>query len=96
LLRTLALHKGLSVPDRVFGLAWSGTMTEPRIAGVLENLAEGVTEIYCHPASRDGFAGAARGYRYADELAALTSPAIRGALRACGARSGGYSDFTPR
>jgi hopanoid biosynthesis associated protein HpnK len=96
LLRTLARHNGLCVPDRVFGLAWSGTMTEPRIAGVLGCLAEGLTEIYCHPASRDGFTGAARGYRYADELAALTSPAITNALRACGALTGGYSDFAPR
>ena len=96
LLRTRARHKGLWAPDRVFGLAWSGTMTEPRIAGMLENLADGVTEIYCHPASSGDFAGAARGYRYADEVAALTSPAIREALRACGARSGGYSDFAPR
>jgi hopanoid biosynthesis associated protein HpnK len=96
LLRRRVRHKGLSIPDRVFGLAWSGAMTEARVTGVLENLADGVTEIYCHPAITDRFAGAVDGYRYADELAALTSPAVRDALRASGARSGGFSDFAPR
>lgn len=84
---------GLSAPDRVFGLAWSGTMTEQRIAGVLRYLPAGLTEIYCHPATADSFAGATRGYRYADELAALTAPGVREILRAAGARSGGFSDF---
>jgi hopanoid biosynthesis associated protein HpnK len=87
---------GLAAPDRVFGLAWSGAMTEPRIAGVLHSLPEGLTEIYCHPATTDRFAGAARDYRYADELAALTAPAIKDALRASGAQSGGFSDFAAR
>ncbi|HET7031524.1 MAG TPA: hopanoid biosynthesis-associated protein HpnK [Casimicrobiaceae bacterium] len=96
LLRRRVRRRGLSVPDRVFGLAWSGAMTEQRILGVLANLADGVTEIYCHPASADRFAGAARGYRYADEVAALTAPAVRDALLASGARSGGFSDVAPR
>jgi hopanoid biosynthesis associated protein HpnK len=96
LLHRRVRRNGLSSPDRVFGVAWSGAMTEPRVIGVLENLAEGVTEIYCHPATTDRFAGAAHGYRYADELAALTSPAVKDALHASGARSGGFADFAPR
>jgi hopanoid biosynthesis associated protein HpnK len=96
LLRRRVRHKGISVPERVFGLAWSGAMTEPRVIGVLENLADGVTELYCHPAVRDRFAGAAPGYHYADELAALTARAVKEAFRASGARSGGFSDFAPR
>jgi hopanoid biosynthesis associated protein HpnK len=96
LLRRSVRNHGLSFPDRVFGLAWSGAMTEPRVVGVLENLAEGVTELYCHPAIADRFAGAARGYRHADELAALTSSSVRNALKASGARSGGFSDFPLR
>ena len=49
-------------------------MTEPRLAGLIAHLPEGVTEIYTHPATASGFAGAAPGYRYEEELAALTSP----------------------
>jgi hopanoid biosynthesis associated protein HpnK len=84
---------GLTSPDRVFGLAWSGAMTEQRLAGILRHLPDGLTEIYSHPATSAGFAGAANGYRYADELAALTAPGIKDLLRATGARSGGFADF---
>jgi hypothetical protein len=52
--------------------------------------------MYCHPAIGDRFTGAAPGYRYADELAALTASAVKNALRASGARSGGFSDFGPQ
>src|SRR5262249_31254013 len=96
LLRRRVRDHGLSAPDRVFGLAWSGAVLEPRIVGVLENLDHRITEIYCHPAIAARFAGAAHGYRYADELAALTASAVKNALRASGARSGGYSDFAPQ
>jgi hopanoid biosynthesis associated protein HpnK len=89
-------RNGLTAPDRVFGLAWSGAMTEERIAGLLQSLPDGLTEIYCHPATGNRFAGAAPGYRYVDELAALTAPAVKEALRATGARSGGFADFAQR
>jgi hopanoid biosynthesis associated protein HpnK len=89
-------HGRLTAPDRVFGLAWSGAMTEERIAGVLQNLPDGLTEIYCHPATSDSFAGAAPGYHYTAELSALTASAVKEALRAAGARSGGFADFRPR
>jgi hopanoid biosynthesis associated protein HpnK len=96
LLRRRVRRRGLTAPDRVFGLAWSGSMTEPRIAGILRRLPDGLTEIYAHPATATGFPGAAAGYRYADELAALTAPAIKELLRTLGARSGGFSDFATR
>lgn len=84
---------GLAVPDRVFGLAWSGAMTADRLEAVLDRLPEGVTEIYTHPATAGGFIGAAPRYRYADELAALTTPRVRAALARSGARTGGFSDL---
>ena len=88
------LHRhGIMAPDRVFGLRWSGAMTAPRIRGVLENLPDGLTEIYAHPAISDSFAGAASGCHYREELAALTGPDIRELLRATGARAGGFLDF---
>jgi hopanoid biosynthesis associated protein HpnK len=92
-LRRAARRRGLTAPDQVFGLRWSGAMTEDRIVPLLQNLPGGLTEIYCHPATRDSFAGATRGYRYADELAALTAPRVKGFLLASGVRSGGFSDF---
>jgi hypothetical protein len=67
-------------------------MTPPRLAGALRR-ARGLVEIYCHPATAGGFDGAAPGYRYGDELAALLSPEARDAVQASGARLGGYADL---
>jgi hopanoid biosynthesis associated protein HpnK len=93
MLRRRVRRRGMTAPDRVFGLTWSGAMTEQRIAGVLHHLPDGLTEIYCHPATADHFTGAAIGYRYRDELAALRAPDIKALLQSTGARAGGFSDF---
>lgn len=76
----------------MFGLAFSGAMTRSRLAGLIANLPEGVTEIYTHPATSSDFAGAAPGYRYEEELAALTSPDLGRQIEAAGIASGGFSD----
>lgn len=86
-------NAGLLTPAQVFGLAWSGAMTETRLAGILAHLPDGLSEIYLHPATRNDFAGAAPGYRYMDELAALTAPAVKAALQASAATLGGFADF---
>ena len=83
---------GIGAPDQVFGLAWSGAMTHSRLQGLIAHLPEGVTEIYTHPATSSGFAGAAPGYRYEEELAALTSPDLRRHLAETGVASGGFAD----
>lgn len=83
----------LTTSDRVFGLAWSGAMTSERVTGLLERLPDGVSELYLHPATSDGFAGAAAGYRYVEELAALTAPSTRDALVASGAKLTAFSDL---
>jgi chitin disaccharide deacetylase len=93
LLGRRARRAGLEVADAVFGLAWSGAMTPARLSGLLRRLPEGRTEIYTHPATADGFAGHAPGYRYADEFAALTAPSAIAAARAPDIVLGGYSDF---
>ena len=67
-------------------------MTQTRLVGLIANLPEGVTEIYTHPATASGFAGAAPGYRYEEELAALTAPDLRRLIAAKGVASGGFSD----
>ena len=84
---------GCRVPDRVFGLAWTGAMTEARLLALLERLPDGTTEIYTHPATEGAYPGAAPGYRYAEELDALVSPRVRHALERSGARLCGYGDL---
>jgi hopanoid biosynthesis associated protein HpnK len=93
LLRARVRRYHMCTPDRVFGLAWSGAMTESRIAGLLAHLRDGVTEIYSHPATSNTFEGAVPGYRYADELAALIAPEIVATAKSTDIRLIGYSDL---
>jgi len=83
---------GLARNDQVFGLAWSGAMTEDRLLALLPHLPDGVSEIYGHPAS--GAASFAPGYRHAEELAALVSPRVRRLVEALGLRLLRYADLT--
>jgi len=83
---------GIATPDSVFGLAWSGAMTTARLKGVIENLPDGLSEIYMHPAT-GAYPGCAPGYRYAVELEALTEPGLPGLLAAKAIRTGGFVDF---
>ena len=94
-LRARFRQNGILVADQVFGLAWSGAMTEPRLSGLIRRLPEGLTEVYLHPATSGDFKWAAPGYRYAEELAALTAPETREAILQSGAKLGAFSDFTP-
>jgi len=84
---------GLTVPDNVLGLAWSGHMTADRLAGLIAHLPSGLTEIYCHPATADAYPGSAPGYAYRDELAALTDPALSDAIMRKSIRLGRFADF---
>ena len=83
---------GIAAPDQVFGLAWSGAMTTNRLAGLIENLPEGLSEIYMHPATGP-YPGSAPGYLYREELDALTDPQLPGLIAAKGIRMGGFIDF---
>jgi hopanoid biosynthesis associated protein HpnK len=91
MLRARARGAGLTVPDSVFGLAWSGAMTRERVAGLIRNLPPGQSELYTHPATGGGFEGEAPGYRYAEEFAALTAPEGREALAAGGVSLSSYA-----
>ncbi len=84
---------GVRTADHVFGLHWSGALTAERLRGLIEHLPDGLTEIYTHPATGGGFDGAAPGYRYVEELAALIDPGVVGAVRRSGTVLGGFSDF---
>lgn len=94
LLAVRARQAGLLIPDRTLGLAWSGAMTPPRVAGLLAHLPEGLTELYTHPATGGGFPCEAPGYLYAQERDALIAPASLAAAQESGAVRGGFSDFT--
>jgi len=83
---------GLRVPDAVFGLAWSGAMTPARVLGLIENLPEGLNEIYLHPAT-GAYPGSAPGYRYEDERDALIAPRAVEAFRNSAIAKGGFGDF---
>jgi hopanoid biosynthesis associated protein HpnK len=85
-LRRRLRRAGLVTNDQIFGLAWSGAMSETRILGLLPHLPEGVSEIYFHPTA-DGRPG---------ELAALLSPAVARRLAELGVAPVTYSDLTSR
>jgi len=91
-LRRRFRRAGIAAPDAVFGLAWSGAMTGPRLAGLIEHLPEGLSEIYMHPATGP-YPGSAPGYQYNAELAALTDPELPAILAAKAIRTGGFGDF---
>ena len=93
LLKARVRRRRMLAADRVFGLAWSGAMTETRVAGLLAHLPDGLTEFYFHPATSNSFSGAVPGYCYADELAALMAPRIVSAARAGDIRLIGYSNL---
>lgn len=92
-MRRRVRRAGWASADRVFGLAWSGRMTEARLEGLIRNLPPGCTEIYTHPATSGDFDGAAKRYAYADELAALLSARCHEAIRNSAAMVCGYSDI---
>jgi chitin disaccharide deacetylase len=73
---------GLPLNDHVFGVNDSGAMVEQRLLQFLDHLPEGVTELYCHPATRrwDGPDNLPAHYRPEDELAALVSAEVRAKL----------------
>ena len=83
---------GLTAPDAVFGLRWSGQMTKERLSGLIRHLPDGLNEIYLHPAAGP-FDGAAPGYRYREEFAALLDPQVAAGCRDSSVRLGGFSDF---
>lgn len=84
LLRQQARRAGIAATHPVFGIAWSGHMTQPRLLRLLANLPAGASEIYFHPAAaRDPLLERLMpDYEHTLEMAALLSPAVRAALAA--------------
>ncbi len=84
---------GIRHNDRVLGLLQSGALDEATVLALLQRLAPGVTELYCHPATADEAAGLALGYRKAAEFAALMSPRVAGALQEGGVLRLAFGDL---
>lgn len=83
---------GIFHAGEVKGLLNSGRMTGDYLLKVIENLQQGVTEIYFHPGCRPDHELAFRmpDYLHEEELAALTSETVRERIAALGIRLRNY------
>lgn len=95
LLRRQLRHARVRSNQFIFGMNDSGDMNLDLVIGFLRNLPPGITEIYFHPASRHDpeLDRAAANYRYQEEFATLTSPALRQALQTSGIQCISFSDL---
>ena len=75
---------GIRYAAEVKGVLNSGRMTEEYILGIIDGVQDGLTEIYFHPGILPDAEISRRmpGYRHQEELAAITSPAVRERLHA--------------
>jgi hopanoid biosynthesis associated protein HpnK len=94
-LAAAARRGGMVVNDQVFGLAWSGAVTEARLLALVPYLPEGVSEIYCHPGTSltPALAHTMPAYRHAEEFAALTSAILKTRLAEAGIRRTSFSEL---
>ena len=75
---------GIVTNDALFGLYDTGAMTEAAWPRIVPRIGPGLTEVYCHPATKSRTT--AMGAAPADELTALLSPFVRAALDRAGIR----------
>ena len=71
---------------------WDIAVQTENRAGLIDHLPDGLSEIYCHPATGP-YPGSAPGYQYQGELAALLEPGLKGRIAAQDIRLGGFADF---
>lgn len=97
LMRWRLRRSGIASNDFVFGVRDTGRMDRARVLGYLANLPDGVTEIYCHPATGrwPGMDPLMAHYRVEDELAALTDPDVVAALAKHGIVATAFGDLMP-
>jgi hopanoid biosynthesis associated protein HpnK len=91
-LRRRLVRAGLATNDHLFGIAWSGGMVEDRWLRLLPHLPDGVSEIYCHPAT-EAVGQSGHGYRHREELAALLSAGLRQRIAELGISITRYGDL---
>ncbi len=76
--RRMMSDRGLRSTDALFGLHQSGHLSEDYIVGVIDQLREGTTELYFHPAADVG--GIPPSAAAQLEVEILTSPRVREAI----------------
>ncbi len=94
-MRQKLTRRGLRFNNRLVGLRCSGSVTEEVVMAGLENLGDGVTEFYFHPAmsTTAELEAQAPGYDREGELAALLSPRVRGRIATLGIKTKGFNDL---
>jgi hypothetical protein len=77
-------RSGIRCNDFIFGLHESGHLRQDVLLRILRCVPHGVTEIYCHPATRRCFEldRVMPDYDHEQEFQALISPAVREAVAA--------------
>jgi chitin disaccharide deacetylase len=96
LMRARARRAGFVYNDYAFGVNDAGALTEQRVLQILGRLPDGVTEIFFHPATapfKEADKGTER-FRWADELAALTSSRVRDTILENGILSVTYGELS--
>lgn len=84
---------GIAANDFVFGLSDTGHMTRDRVAALVRQLPEGVTEMYLHPATRR-WPGMPAWAQSEEELAALMDADIANYLREAGIAMTTFTELT--
>jgi hopanoid biosynthesis associated protein HpnK len=81
--RTRLANLGIMHAAEVKGILSSGRMTEVYILNIIEDLRDGLTEIYFHPGILPDTEISRRmpNYRHEDELAAIIAPAVKSRLK---------------
>ncbi len=99
--RGLQNRSQLPMPDGLYGFEVSGCLTRSAIEQILGRIPHGLNELICHPGEDDADTRTRYshwGYRWAEELEALTAPETRVALKKHGialtsfARAFGYKN----
>ena len=81
-----ALHGSsqAQMPDRMYGFEIGGRLTRSALEQILRRIPDGVYELICHPGEEDADTRTRYshwGYRWAEELDALTAPETRVVLK---------------
>ncbi len=85
-MRPRLLEAGIAVNDHMFGLHESGRMTPACVQRFLAELPEGVSELYCHPATRrwEAVDNLPLHYQCIAEYQAIANPDFRAQLAQAG------------
>jgi predicted glycoside hydrolase/deacetylase ChbG (UPF0249 family) len=77
-----ARRHSIRTPDSLAGLAGTGRLNEAALVRLIASLPTGTTELIVHPGSNDRALGEQYrwGFRWEEELAALTSTRVRDAV----------------